>query len=76
MPGESYLLAGPRATLAEGLTRAATIAGTKPPMVLPTGLVRVVSAVAGALGRVVPLPPEFAAETMRASLATYYGSSA
>ena len=31
---------------------------------------------AGALGRVVPLPPDFAAETMRASLATYYGSSA
>jgi nucleoside-diphosphate-sugar epimerase len=76
VPGESYLLAGPRATLAEGLTKVAAIAGTKPPMVLPTGLVRVVAAVAGALGRVVPLPPDFAAETMRASLATYYGSSA
>ncbi|CAN5644796.1 NAD-dependent epimerase/dehydratase family protein [soil metagenome] len=76
VPGESYLLAGPRATLAEGLTQAAAIAGTKPPMVLPTGLVRAVSALAGGLGRVVPLPPDLAAETMRASLATYYGSSA
>jgi nucleoside-diphosphate-sugar epimerase len=76
VPGESYLLAGPRATLAEGLTKVAAIAGTKPPMVLPTGLVRAVAAVAGALGRVVPLPADFAAETMRASLATYYGSSA
>jgi nucleoside-diphosphate-sugar epimerase len=76
VPGESYLLAGPRATLAEGLTKAAGIAGTKPPMVLPTGLVRAVAAVAGGLGRLVPLPADFAAETMRASLATYYGSSA
>ena len=30
----------------------------------------------GALGRVVPVPPDFAAETMRASLATYHGSPA
>ena len=76
VPGESYLLAGPRATLADGLKQVAEIAGTKGPMVLPTGLVRGVAAVAGGLGRVVPLPPDFAAETMRASLATYYGSSA
>jgi nucleoside-diphosphate-sugar epimerase len=30
----------------------------------------------GPLGRVVPLPPDYAAETMRAGLATYYGSPA
>jgi nucleoside-diphosphate-sugar epimerase len=70
------MLAGPRATLAEGLQHLATIAGTKGPMVLPDGLVRGVAAVAGVLGHVVPLPASFAAETMRASLATYYGSSA
>jgi dihydroflavonol-4-reductase len=76
VPGESYLLAGPRATLADGLRKVAAIAGTKGPRVLPSGLVRGVAAVAGGLGRVVPLPPDFAAESMRASLATYYGSSA
>ena len=75
VPGESYLLAGPRATLADGLKQVAAIAGTKGPMMLPTGLVRGVAAVVGVIGRVVPLPPDFAAETMRASLATYYGSS-
>ncbi len=37
---------------------------------------RRLAGVAGGLGRVVPLPAGFAAETMRASLATYYGSSA
>jgi nucleoside-diphosphate-sugar epimerase len=73
-PGESYMLAGPRSTLADALRRLAVIAGTKGPVVLPDGMVRVTAAVLGALGRVVPLPPDFAAETLRASLATYYGS--
>ena len=71
------MLAGPRTTLAEALRRVATIAGTRGPMVLPdaasSGRRR---RVAGALGRVVPVPPDFAAETMRASLATYLGSPA
>ncbi|MGA9748265.1 MAG: NAD-dependent epimerase/dehydratase family protein [Nocardioides sp.] len=75
-PGQSYMLAGPRATLAEGLRRVAAIAGTKGPQVLPERLVRVTAAALGAVGRVVPLPPGYAAETMRASLATYYGSGA
>jgi nucleoside-diphosphate-sugar epimerase len=73
-PGESYMLAGPRATLAEGLSEVARIAGTKGPLVLPSRMVRFVAAVNGVLGRVVPLPPDFAAETMRAGLATYYGT--
>jgi nucleoside-diphosphate-sugar epimerase len=76
VPGESYMLAGPRSTLADALRRLAEIAGTKGPVVLPDSLVRATAAVAGAVGRVVPLPPGFAAETMRASLATYYGTPA
>ena len=74
--GESYMLAGPRSTLADALRRLAAIAGTKGPMVLPDGMVRATAAVLAAVGRVVPLPPDFAAETLRASLATYYGSPA
>lgn len=76
VPGESYMLAGPRATLGTGLRKAAEIAGTKGPVLLPAGMVRVTAALMGALGAVVPLPPDYAAETLRASLATYYGSSA
>ncbi len=76
VPGETYMLAGPRTTLAEALRSVATIAGTKGPVVLPDRVVRATASVAGAVGRVVPLPPDFAAETMRASLATYLGSPA
>ncbi len=75
-PGESYMLAGPRATLAEGLTRVAGIAGTKGPVVLPSRLVAATAGLMTALGKVVPVPPDLAGETMRAGLATYYGSPA
>lgn len=75
-PGESYMLAGPRATLADGLRTAAGIAGTKGPIVLPTRLVRMTAALMGAVGRVAPVPPDLAAETARAGLATYYGTPA
>lgn len=73
-PGESYMLAGPRARLAEGLRTAARIAGTRGPRVLPARMVRSSAAVMGVVGKVVPLPPDYAAETMRAGLATYYGT--
>jgi nucleoside-diphosphate-sugar epimerase len=75
-PGRSYMLAGPRATLADGLTRVARIAGTKGPVVLPERIVRLGAKAMSLVGRVVPLPPDYAAETMRAGLATYYGSPA
>ena len=75
-PGQSYMLTGPHLRLADGLKQVAAIAGTKGPLVLPEAAVRGTAAVLGAIGTVVPLPPGYAAETMRASLATYYGTSA
>lgn len=74
--GESYMLAGPRATLADGLRMVARIAGTKGPVVLPARLVRLTAAVMGVVGKVVPVPPDLAAETARAGLASYYGTPA
>jgi nucleoside-diphosphate-sugar epimerase len=74
--GEAYMLVGPRARLADGLRAVARIAGTKGPRVLPARVVRASAAVMGAVGKVVPLPPDYAAETMRAGLATYYGTPA
>ena len=74
--GESYFLAGPRATLAEGLQLVAKLAGTKGPIVLPTPMVAATATLMGALGKVVPVPPDFSGETMRAGLATYYGTAA
>jgi dihydroflavonol-4-reductase len=73
--GESYLLAGEPASLARALRIAAELAQTKPPVVLPSALVRAAAAVAARLGSL-PLPADYAAETLRASLATYLGSPA
>lgn len=74
-PGQSYMLTGPQIRLADGLRQVAAIAGTPGPRVLPERIVRATAGVLGAVGKVVPLPPGYAAETMRAGLATYYGTS-
>ncbi len=74
-PGESYMLAGPRAALADGLRLVAALAGTKSPIVLPSRVVAISEKVVGGLGRVIPLPPDYTAEALRAALATYYGTA-
>jgi len=74
--GESYMLAGPRAPLAYGLGQVAAIAGTHRPITLSRGMVSLTARLTGPLGRVVPLPSEYAAESLRSSLATYYGTPA
>ena len=76
VPGESYMLAGEQASLAEALVLAAELAGTRGPVVLPAGVVRSSARIAAVVERVVPLPAEYASETLRASLATYLGSAA
>ncbi len=69
--GESYFLAGPRATLAEGLRMAGEAAGTKGP--------RAVSGPVIGLGVLLtqlsfgPFSADAAGETLRAARATYWG---
>jgi dihydroflavonol-4-reductase len=74
--GESYMLAGPRMPLADGLRMVASIAGTPGPIVLPTAVVRATAGLVGVVEKLVPLPPSLGAETMRAGVATYYGTPA
>jgi len=71
--GESYMLAGPRSSLVDGLRKVATVAGTKAPIAVPSAAITATAAINGVLGKVVPLPAESAAESLRASLATYFG---
>lgn len=71
-PGESYMLAGPPASILDGLRAAARIAGTPGPMAVPGGLVRVTAA----LVRPLPMPATYSAEALRSSLATYLGTPA
>ena len=75
-PGQSYMLAGPPAPLIDGLRLAARLAGGPAPIGLPRAMVAATAAAAGVAGRVLPLPPAYAAETLRSSLATYYGNPA
>jgi nucleoside-diphosphate-sugar epimerase len=75
-PGQSYMLAGPPAPLIDGLRLTARLAGQRSPIGLPRVLVRATAGAAGLVGRVRPLPPAYAAESLRSSLATYYGSPA
>jgi dihydroflavonol-4-reductase len=73
---ESYMLAGPPAPLAEGLRIAAGVAATKGPLTMPTGVVRATAALAAVVEKVVRLPSGYAAETLRAATATYFGDPA
>jgi dihydroflavonol-4-reductase len=75
-PGAAYMLAGPRASLAEVLRKVAELAGTKPPLTLPVPMVRATAAMNAVVGRVVPLPSDYSAESLRASVSTYLGSPA
>jgi nucleoside-diphosphate-sugar epimerase len=75
-PGQSYMLAGPAAPLIDGLRLASRLAGQRAPVGLPGRVVAATAGAAGLVGRVLPLPPAYAAETLRSSLATYYGSPA
>jgi nucleoside-diphosphate-sugar epimerase len=75
-PGAAYMLAGPRASLAEVLRKVAELAGTKQPLTLPVGMVRVTAAVSALVGKVVPLAADYSAESLRASVATYLGTPA
>lgn len=74
--GESYIICGPEATLAEGLRIAADVAGTAGPRTLPGGAVRAVAAIVGVIEKVVPVPAGFAGETLRSAVASYLGDPA
>ena len=74
--GESYFLAGPARDARRGAAARRGPGRHQGPdrAAHPDG--RRHGRADGALGKVVPVPPDFAAETMRAGLATYYGTAA
>ncbi|MDN5796090.1 MAG: NAD-dependent epimerase/dehydratase family protein [Intrasporangium sp.] len=74
VPGESYMLAGDRGTLADLLERTARIAGTKGPVLVPTALLRAGEKVMAQVSKVVPVPPLYHPETLRSALASYLGT--
>jgi nucleoside-diphosphate-sugar epimerase len=75
-PGEAYMLAGPPHTLAAALRLAARVSGGRPPRTVPGAVTRGLGPVTGIVGRLLPLPSEYQAESLRAASATYLGSPA
>jgi dihydroflavonol-4-reductase len=74
--GESYMLAGDRGTLADLLQAAARAAGTKGPLRVPAGAIAVGEKVMGLVAKVVPVPPLYHPESLRAALTSYLGTRA
>jgi nucleoside-diphosphate-sugar epimerase len=73
VPGETYIVAGPCHTLREALDAAARAARTKPLTVwVPPAVSRALAPVMGLLEKVVPVPPPYAAETLRVTAGTTY----
>jgi nucleoside-diphosphate-sugar epimerase len=77
-PGESYIIAGPRHTLVEALELAERITGVPAPRLRPSpGVMRLLAAVMGPVGALLPLPGTYTAEAIRSSAGvTYLGSNA
>ena len=76
VPGESYMLAGEPATLEKLLNQVAAVAGTKGPVLVPAGLLRATEQIMTPVARVVPVPPMYHPESLRAALADYLGTRA
>lgn len=75
-PGRSYMLAGPRASLAQGLRIVAEAAGTKGPVIVPGAMIRFMVMLTSALNKILPLPAGYHPESLRVATATYIGSAA
>lgn len=75
--GETYIIAGPTATLLEAMRLAADVAGKRAPIGIPAGGMRAMAPMTGLLGKWLPLPAEYSAEGLRVIAGpTYIGSNA
>lgn len=74
--GQSYILAGPTATYDEVLNLVATLAGTRPPILIPSRLLLLAALFTSPVERLVPVPQSLTAEAALSGVATYYGSAA
>jgi nucleoside-diphosphate-sugar epimerase len=75
--GGCYILAGPPHTFLDAFTMAARVAGVRPPLAVPPGVLAALAPVAGLVERLAPLPPAFSSETLRVMAGTtYFGSNA
>ena len=75
--GETYIVAGERASLLDAMRLAAQVSGRRAPVGIPAGAMRAMGPVTGLLGKVLPVPPEYTPEGLRVVAGTtYLGSNA
>lgn len=77
-PGQSYIIAGPAATLEEALGLAEQITGVPAPRLRAApGMLKAMSRLMGVVERAVPVPDEYSAEYLRINAGvTYIGDNA
>lgn len=73
--GESYMLAGERASYAEALGLVAREAGRRGPILLPNRVIKAVAALTDRAERVLPVPQPLTADAAQAGMSTYFGDS-
>jgi nucleoside-diphosphate-sugar epimerase len=72
-PGRAYFLAGPVHTLSEAIELAARTAGVAPPRLhVSPAVMRMMATMASVVGRVVPLPADYSADSLRELAGTTY----
>lgn len=75
-PGQSYMLTGERTDLRSMVTEMAHLTGGPKPIDMPRPVLVGAEKMMGVLGRFAPVPADFSAESLRASQASYLGTSA
>ena len=70
--GQSYIVCGPTHTLADAIKMACNASGARMPLVVPPGMVKMLSAVMGVVEKIVPVPDSYTAEGLREIAGTTY----
>ena len=75
-PGSTYIIAGPPHTLVEAMTIAQEITGKRAPKAAPAGIFKSMAQISGVVEKVIPLPPMYGSEGLRAlGGVTYLGDN-
>lgn len=64
-PGSTYIIAGPRHTFVEGCKIASELTGTKMPLTMPLGMLKMMSGIMGVVEKVIPIEGVYSSEGQR-----------
>ncbi len=71
-PGTTYIIAGPRHTFVEGCKIASDLSGTKMPMTMPPGMLKMMSGIMSVVEKVIPIEGVYSSEGQRVLAGTTY----